>query len=85
MLSILEMWWEYKARKVREKPIRTTHGFKVRKFGDKYAVISTGGLGRYQDIRNPGYNWTQANAWFKDCLGTKEEIEKRFGDFIEIA
>lgn len=81
MFNFAERFWAWKKRRILSAPIFTEQGFKVLKFGDKWAVRGVV-PGTFKDLVAP-HTWTQTSPWFRDCLASKEEIEKRFGKIIE--
>lgn len=81
MFNLAERFWAWKKRKIASQPLITVQGFKVIPFGDKWAVRAPMS-GKFRDLKGD-HNWDQSATWFNDCLGTKEEIEKRFGKIIE--
>lgn len=81
MFNFAERFWAWKKRKIASTPTYTEQGFKVVQFGDKWAVRATFPK-TFRDLKGD-HSWSQTSTWFRDCLATKEEIERRFGKFIE--
>lgn len=81
MFNFAERFWAWKKRKIAGRPVYTVQGYKVVQFDDKWAVKAVL-PGTYRDLKGD-HSWSSTSTWFRDCLATKEEIEKRFGKFIE--
>ena len=77
--------WVSRIRKERQRrtPIRTTDGHIVVPINEfKYAVQSRNDSKRFIDLATKCHAWSRNSQFFKDCLATREEIEKEYGKFI---
>lgn len=85
MLNLAERYWSWRNKPKPPKIFfNTEDGHKVRKFGERWAVVAKHGYKKdaYCDLKGD-HAWVQGDSWFKDCLGEREEIEDRFGKILD--
>lgn len=75
--NLCEKYWAW----VNKKKYFTDKGYTVVPFGDKWAVKSI--TGSYKDLRTSGHSWREDSHYFRDCLGEKVDVERRFGKILE--
>lgn len=83
MLNLAQIYWDWRNRPRRTRYIKTDMGFSVRKFADKWAVSTNRFSGKYYDLRSSGLSWWESSTYFRDCLGTRAEVESRFGKILD--
>lgn len=51
----------------------------------KYAIkcINWFGVNTYIDLKNNSHRWAKRSEYFKDCVGTLEEVENCYGYYFE--
>ena len=77
MFNLLEMFWEWKKSKIK---LKTELGFKVKCFGvNQYAVHGEGYS--FRSLNDNG-SWTIAQYVGQYCVGSREEIEAKFGKIL---
>lgn len=81
MLDLANKYWSWKQQRALNKPLKTDQGYTVVRFGEQYAVKAS--RDRYYDLVSMSHKWGEGSQYFRDCLSTKEKIEKRFGNIIE--
>lgn len=80
MFNLAEMYWDWINSRRARKPFRTEQGYKVRQFGEKWAVLSMSG---YKDLCTSGHNWTENSGYFRDCLKDRDWIEQNYGKILD--
>jgi len=53
----------------------------IEKINNNYAIRKKNTIGTYIDLRSPAHSWETSSNYFKDCLGSKDEVIEGF-DFL---
>lgn len=79
MFSLAEKYWKWRNR----KPIKfkTENGYTAKRFGESWAICCW--YGCYRDLVHTHHSWSESSRFFRDCLTSREEIEKRFGKILD--
>lgn len=79
MFDLANKFWDWKSSQVANKPLKTEQGYKVMRFGESFAVRAY--PGHYYDLKG-SWKWSHSDTYFRDCLGSRDEIENRFGKIL---
>lgn len=51
--------------------------YKIQKIAGRFAIRNVA-TGRYVDLENPEYSWTQNDSFFRHCFGSRRQVVNAF-------